>query len=202
MFDIPSILKLHEETVRRWHEEEVDNPYEGFLELVCRQHAFNFRLWHEEDIARSPDASDAEIAGVKRRIDQLNQQRNDHIELMDLAILDELQRYGIQPDPIAPLNTETPGSAIDRLSILALRIFHMEEQAARAEVEESHRRRAVDRLEILRVQKRDLSEALGQLWDDIRLGKKRLKVYRQMKMYNDPSLNPYLYGKSREKAKR
>lgn len=111
MFDIPSVLKLHEETVRRWHKEEIDNPYEGFLALVCRQHEFNFRLWHEEDIARSPDVSDAEIAGVKRRIDKLNQQRNDHIERLDMAVIDELNRYGIHPDPIAPLNTETPGWA-------------------------------------------------------------------------------------------
>ncbi len=90
MIDVPAILDLHETTVARWHEREIDNPYEGFLRLVCEQHERNFRLWHQEDIARSPSVTDAEIAGVKRAIDKLNQQRNDLIERLDDFLLAEL----------------------------------------------------------------------------------------------------------------
>lgn len=191
--DVQRICRLHRETVARWHEGQIDNPYHGFLGLVCTQHEQNFRLWHQEDIARSPDASDSQIAQVKRTIDKLNQRRNDLIEQLDDALLAELTRQGIVPKPDAALNTETPGSAIDRLSILALRIYHMEEQARRTDADESHRQRARARLTILFRQHADLSNALAQLVDDLFAGRKLLKVYRQFKMYNDPQMNPYLY---------
>ncbi|MEN6452588.1 MAG: DUF4254 domain-containing protein [Thermoguttaceae bacterium] len=194
MIDVAAIPDLHETTVARWHEREIDNPYEGFLRLVCDQHQQNFRLWHQEDIARSPTVSDAEMAGVKRAIDKLNQHRNDLIERLDDFLLAELAAARIEPQADARLNTETPGSAIDRLSILALRLYHMAEQAARSNATAEHVAKANARLMILREQRRDLSNSLAELLTDIFAGRKRLKVYRQFKMYNDPTMNPYLYA--------
>lgn len=197
MIDVRAITDLHRSMVERWHTQEVDNPLEGqgLLDLVCQEHQKNFLLWHQEDIARSPNVGDSVIAEVKRTIDRLNQQRNDCIERMDEFLLAQLQAWGTVPRPRARLNTETPGSAIDRLSVLALRIYHMEEQARRSDASAEHRAKAEQRLAILRVQLADLAQALQQLLDDIFAGRKRLKVYRQFKMYNDPTLNPYLYGR-------
>src|ERR1051325_9577834 len=123
MIDVAQITELHRTTVELWHSQAVSNNCSGFLELVCEQHKYNFLLWHEEDIARSPDVGDERIAAVKRAIDRYNQQRNDGIEKLDDFLVQEVQRRGVEPKAGAPLNTETPGSAIDRLSILALRIY-------------------------------------------------------------------------------
>jgi hypothetical protein len=194
MIDVKAITDLHKETVQQWHECEIDNRYEGFFHVVCHQHTRNFRLWHEEDIARSLDVSEAELAGVKRRIDKLNQQRNDFIERLDDCIIQELRQRQITPQPDARLNTETPGSVIDRLSILALRIYHMHEQADREDATAEHRQKAEDKLTVLYQQHADLSNSLKELLEDIFAGRKQIKIYRQMKMYNDASMNPYLYG--------
>ena len=164
------------------------------------QHEQNFRLWHQEDIARSPAVSDADLAAVKRSIDKLNQQRNDLIEQLDDWLIADLAAAGVAPAAEARLNTETPGSVIDRLSILALRVYHMEEQATRADADEAHVAKAKARLEILGQQHRDLSASLCELLDDLFAGRKRLKVYRQFKMYNDPTMNPYLYAARRPAA--
>jgi hypothetical protein len=200
MVDVLAILDLHETAVARWHAHEIDNPYEGFLHLVCLQHQQNFRLWHQEDIARSPDVTSGDLAAVKRSIDKLNQQRNDLIERLDDSLVDELAIAGVQPWQGARLNTETPGSVVDRLSILALRLYHMEEQACRGDADDGHVAKAKARLEILHQQHRDLARSLGELLDDIFAGRKRLKVYRQFKMYNDPTMNPYLYAAKRPAA--
>jgi hypothetical protein len=200
MIDARTICDLHETTVARWHKSEIDNPYGDFLQLVCLEHQHNFRLWHQEDIARSPEVSDTDLADVKRAIDKLNQQRNDTIERLDDYLVRELSALGVEPRPEARLNTETPGSVIDRLSILALRLYHMEEQAFRCDAAADHVAKAKARLEILHEQHRDLSVALRELLDDIFLGRKRLKVYRQFKMYNDPAMNPYLYAAKRPAA--
>ncbi len=201
MIDVPAITELQRSAVERWHRQaEIDCPHEGLLQLVCQQHEQNYRLWHEEDSARSPEASDATIAGVKRRIDALNQRRNDLIEKIDDSLIAALVNWGVKPRRQATVNTETPGSAIDRLSILALRIYHMEEQAAREDAAPEHREKARARLAVLREQHSDLSRSLDQLWHDIFAGRKRMKVYRQFKMYNDPTLNPYLYGRDQKSA--
>ncbi len=193
MIDVEEITDLHAHTVALWHAQEIANPYTGFLQLVCQQHTRNYLLWHEEDVARSPNVGDERIAAVKRAIDGYNQKRNDGIEQLDAAILQMLAEKKIEPLPDARQNTETPGSAIDRLSILALRRYHMQEQADRAEASEEHRAKARSRLETLAEQHRDLSQSLRELLEDIFAGRRRLKVYFQFKMYNDPTMNPYLY---------
>lgn len=193
MIDVKQIVALHRHTTALWHRQAIENPYRDVLYLVCEQHRFNFLLWHEEDIARSPEVGDERIAAVKRAIDRYNQQRNDAIEKIDDALKQELDARGIQPAPNARWNTETPGQAIDRLSILALRRFHMAEQLERNDVDAEHINRVRAKLEILAMQHDDLSAALGELLADIAVGRKRLKLYRQFKMYNDPALNPYLY---------
>jgi cell division protein FtsB len=149
MIDVRQITQLHTETVQRWHEREIDNPYEGLLQVICRQHEQNFRLWHQEDIARSPDVNDSDLADVKRTIDKLNQRRNDLIEQVDDYLIREIDQKGLIPWKSARLNTETPGAVIDKLSILALRIFHMEEQVFRTDATEEHREKVKAKLEIL-----------------------------------------------------
>lgn len=197
---VRSINRLHRETVVRWHSCEPDNQYQDLLGVVCQQHQYNFLLWHEEDVARSPDVTDARIAMVKRAIDGYNQQRNDWIERIDETMIDLLADAGIQPADNARLNTETPGSAIDRLSIMSLRIYHFEEQLQRTDVDDAHLERVKQRLARCQMQQADLSNSLAELLADLAAGRRILKVYRQMKMYNDATLNPYLYQASKKKV--
>lgn len=196
MISVHDINELHSQTVTRWHETPVDNQFEGFLSIVCQQHQFNFLLWHEEDIARSRDVTDAKIAQVKRAIDGYNQQRNDWIEKTDDWLASALTDLGVRPEQDAPSNTETPGCAIDRLSILSLRIYHMLEQLERDDASDDHKAKVTQKLAICYEQQKDLSTSLQRLIDDIFAGKKHHKIYRQFKMYNDPTLNPYLYKKA------
>jgi Protein of unknown function (DUF4254) len=193
MISLDDITRLHRDCIARWHEQAIDNPYSGFLAIACEQLSYNFRLWHEEDKARSPTATDTEIAQVKRAIDKLNQQRNDWIEKLDDWIIEELARRGVAAPATAPQNTETLGSTIDRLSILALRIYHLIEQRDRPDAAPEHREAVARKLAIALAQHDDLSRAAQQLADDLFAGRKKHKTYRQLKMYNDPSLNPYLY---------
>jgi len=193
MISLETITDLHRDCVARWHQQAIDNPNDGFMRIVCYQLSYNFRLWHEEDKARSPTASDTEIAQVKRAIDKLNQQRNDWIEKLDDWVTEELGRRGIAAPEKSPQNTETIGSAIDRLSILALRIYHLTEQLERPDATAEHRESVARKLAIALAQHEDLSAAAQQLADDLFAGRKRHKTYRQLKMYNDPALNPYLY---------
>ena len=166
-----------------------------WLDAVRRQHRANFELWHIDDEARAPGASDADLAGVKRRIDLTNQMRNDLAEQLDLLLLGWLAAKGL-PKPDAELNSESPGLMIDRLSILALKIYHTREEAERASAPEGHAERNLERLAILEEQRRDLSDCLGALWRETLDGKRRFKLYRQLKMYNDPALNPAVYRAS------
>ncbi|QDU29208.1 hypothetical protein ETAA8_43150 [Anatilimnocola aggregata] len=190
---ITEITKLHREMIVRWHTKPIENHYTGFLGLVCQQLTYNFQLWHEEDIARSKDVPDSTIAQVKRAIDRYNQQRNDYIEKLDDWITDRLEQLQVTPAPNATQNTETAGSSIDRLAILALRIYHLQEQAERTDATPEHRASVAGKLGIAVMQQQDLSRSAQELIDDIFAGRKKHKTYRQMKMYNDPTLNPYLY---------
>ena len=179
--------------VARWHEVDPAHTEQGLRGRVCDLHRFNFLLWHEEDIARSPDVTDARIAAVKRAIDRYNQARNDAIEKLDDWLIGELAARGIAASSSAPAATETPGAAIDRLSILELRRFHMKEQIERADASAEHREKAAARMAVLDMQRAHLTEALGRLVAEIFAGQRPLRVFRQMKMYNDPTMNPYLY---------
>jgi hypothetical protein len=200
MIDVSCAVRLQTETVARWHQQAIDNPYDGIYALVCKQHSFNFLLWHEEDIARSPDVPDKRIAEVKRAIDRYNQQRNDWIEKLDDWFTGQLGELRVAAALDAPLNTETPGSVLDRLSILALRIYHLEEQRDRQEVDSAHRDAVSAKLAICLAQQADLAQSLTELLADIRAGRKRHRTYRQLKMYNDPALNPYLYQAQQRRA--
>jgi hypothetical protein len=166
--------------------------------LIQQLHFHNFQLWHSEDEARRRDVSDAEIARHKRDIDKHNQLRNDTIEKLDKHIADVLARNGIEPDESAEMNSETPGSIVDRLSILSLKIYHMKEETKRDNAGSGHTGLAQQRLHVLNEQSRDLVVALDKLLAGIGQGIKRHKIYHQFKMYNDPRFNPALY---REKLK-
>ena len=192
MIEAETIAALQDEGTARWHMEgaRVDADRE-FLGLALRNHRANFDLWHEEDKARDPEATDAHIAAVKRAIDGLNQQRNDLVERMDEMLLRDLSSG--RGD--APLHSETPGMIIDRMSILSLRIFHTREQAGRGDASEAHRLRSAERLRVLEEQRSDLAGCLDRLWTALVRGERRFKIYRQMKMYNDPELNPAIYGR-------
>ena len=190
---VATIDALLTHLVAHWHDFEVEHSEEGLRGRICDLHRFNFLLWHEEDIARSPHVTDGRIAQVKRAIDRYNQARNDAIEKVDDCLIAQLAARGIVAGPDAPAATETPGAAIDRLSILELRRYHMREQAERRDATEEHRAKAAGRLEILDLQREHLIAALDRLLGEIFAGERPLRVFRQMKMYNDPSLNPYLY---------
>jgi hypothetical protein len=189
--DIDALLA---ELVARWHDVDPAHAEDGLRGRICDLHRFNFLLWHEEDIARSPDVTDARIAAVKRAIDRYNQARNDAIEKLDDWLIGELAARGITASSSAPAATETPGAAIDRLSILELRRYHMREQVERADATSEHRAKAAEKLVVLDAQRDHLVAALDRLLGEIFSGQRPLRVFRQMKMYNDPTMNPYLYA--------
>lgn len=179
--------------VAHWHDFEVQHTEEGLAGRLCDLHRFNFLLWHEEDIARSPAVSDGRIAQVKRAIDRYNQARNDAIEKVDDWLIADLAARGIAAAPDAPAATETPGAALDRLSILELRRYHMREQVERRDASQDHKEKAAGKLAVLDQQREHLVAALDRLLAEIYAGQRPLRVFRQMKMYNDPTLNPHLY---------
>lgn len=149
--------------------------------------------WHMEDLIRVPDLDPAEGMALKRRIDRSNQLRTDMVEDIDSWLRSKYA--GVKPCPDATINTESPAWAVDRLSILALKIWHMREQAERPDASEEHRATAHGKLAVLLEQRADLGSAIDALLDDIAAGRKYMKVYRQMKLYNDPATNPELYKK-------
>jgi len=166
--------------------------------LALHLHRANFDLWHEEDKARDPYASAEAIAQEKHNIDRYNQQRNDLVQAFDQLLLDALQAVSL-PNAGSPLNSETPGLMLDRLSILALKIYHTREEIDRGQRESNvpahHAERNRERLAQLLEQREDLACCLDALWAQVLTGERRFKLYRQLKMYNDPTLNPVLYGK-------
>lgn len=173
----------------------IKNPYdrdsiENRLYLKCW---IDTVQWHFEDIIRNPHIDPVEALALKRRIDRSNQDRTDLVEQIDSYFRQKYSEVNVLPD--ARINTESPAWAIDRLSILALKIYHMKEQTIRTDASEKHLNKCKDKLNVLLEQQKDLSTAIDQLLEDIEAGRKYMKVYRQMKMYNDPSTNPVLYGK-------
>jgi hypothetical protein len=194
MLETTVITAMHEAKTAAWHDLGDHSAEEGngLLQTIEQQHHANFDLWHEEDKARDPEATDAEIAAIKHSIDKLNQRRNDLAEQVDLRLLEEFQP-AFRASPTAPLHSETPGMMIDRLSILALKIFHTKEESERSSATEPHRQKNRERLTLLLEQKNDLAGALASLFEEMAAGRRRFKLYRQMKMYNDPELNPAVY---------
>jgi hypothetical protein len=198
MLDALLITRIQDEMTQALHEteQEVESSFgiaanaDGLMAIAMAQHGANFELWHEEDKARSPEATDSDIAEVKYAIDRLNQKRNDLVEKIDAWLLERLEQ-----NEQAPLHSETPGLMIDRLSILALKIYHTQEEEHRETATEAHRRRNADRLALLKEQRSDLAGCLDAVWSEILQGTRRFKLYRQMKMYNDPELNPAVYGR-------
>ncbi|RLS55304.1 MAG: DUF4254 domain-containing protein [Planctomycetota bacterium] len=187
------LADMLEHLVATWHESDPSHTEQGLRGRVCDLHRFNFLLWHEEDIARSPDVNDTKIAQVKRAIDKYNQARNDSIEKVDEWLIEELARHNVVAAQDAPAATETPGAAIDRLSILELRRFHMNEQFHRTDATPEHREKVAEKILVLDMQRGNLTQSLGCLLEEIFSGIRPLRTFRQMKMYNDPTMNPYLY---------
>lgn len=177
---------------RAWAKGRQTDYAEGVWSFIEKNHRFNNLLWDEEDLARRTDVADSDIAANKRAIDRYNQNRNNAIESMDECILSSLD--GIVRADDARLNSETAGSMVDRLSILSLKIFHMGLQLQRADVDAAHIESCTQKQARLREQRDDLAACFDRLLAECRGGRSYYKVYRQFKMYNDPTLNPYLYA--------
>ena len=176
-------------------DQSINNPYErGTIEFdLYVKNWIDTVQWHLEDIIRDPHIDPAEALVLKRRIDKSNQDRTDLVERIDSYFLSYYSE--VRPQANATINTESPAWAVDRLSILALKIYHMKEQVERNDASPEHVKLCQQKLNVLLEQQKDLSTAIDQLLDDIAAGRKYMKVYKQMKMYNDPSTNPVLYGK-------
>lgn len=172
----------------------IKNPFSpsDIAFLLYQKNWIDTVQWHLEDIIRSPTIRPDELVAIKRRIDQSNQDRTDTVEQIDAWFSAQFQ--GITPKPAARMNSETPAWLLDRMSILQLKLYHFREQVDRPSVSDEHRQKAVQKLAVLVEQESDLARCFDELLEDIRNGDRYMKVYRQMKMYNDPTLNPVLYS--------
>jgi hypothetical protein len=191
---------IFKKSIEKYHEtDNVDTPIQNLYELRTIEYFLYLKnwidtvQWHYEDIIRDPNINPVEALVLKRKIDKSNQDRTDLVELIDSYFLDKYKE--VKPYADATINTESPAWAIDRLSILALKIYHMQQEVIRKDASTEHKAACQKKLDILLEQQKDLSCAIEQLINDIESGKKYMKVYKQMKMYNDPSLNPVLYDK-------
>ena len=192
--------RIFNQVIRDYHlTDDVDTPIHNPYERDSIEYSLYLKCWidtvqwHYEDIIRDPHIDPIEALNLKRRIDRSNQDRTDLVEEIDSYFR---QYYSeVTPLPDARLNTESPAWAVDRLSILALKIYHMQEQVDRKDASAEHISKCKAKLDVLLEQQKDLSLAIDQLLEDIEAGRKYMKVYRQMKMYNDPSTNPILYNK-------
>lgn len=192
-------FKIFEESIRKYH--IIDDVYQSFVNpyesntiehLLYRKNWIDTVQWHYEDIIRDPQIDPVAALDLKRKIDASNQDRTDMVEYIDSYFLDKFKE--VSPFDTATINSESPAWALDRLSILALKIYHMREEAERKDATADHRRKCKEKLDVLLEQRVDLSTAIDQLLEDIKEGRKYMKVYKQMKMYNDNELNPVLRG--------
>ena len=191
-------FQVFDQSIKDYHindsvETEIKNPYSNdqFEHLLYQKNWIDTVQWHLEDIIRDPEIEPIEALKIKRVIDASNQKRTDLVEFIDGYFLNKYK--DVKPNKKATLNSETIAWALDRLSILALKIFHMFEEVNRESAEQSHKVSCQKKLDVLNEQKLDLSKAIDQLIDDIEKGNKYMKIYKQMKMYNDEELNPVLY---------
>lgn len=190
-------FKIFNQSIDKYH--VLDNVYQSFENpypkdeiehLLYRKNWIDTVQWHYEDIIRDPNIDPVDALDLKRKIDASNQDRTDLVEYIDSYFLNKYHTVQIKDN--ATINTESPAWAVDRLSILALKVYHMQEEATRADATEDHRQKCKAKLDVLLEQKKDLSTAIDQLLADIEAGNKYMKVYKQMKMYNDDELNPVL----------
>lgn len=200
MLKAKDLVLIFERCIHYYHKlndvnQEIVNPYEkkSFEGILYRKCWIDTVQWHYEDIIRDDEIKPKEALALKRKIDQSNQKRTNLVEVIDDYFMDEFK--DVNPQKNATMNTESIAWAIDRLSILALKIYHMAEESSRISATRNHRTKCLEKLSILNDQKSDLCMAIDQLIRDILDGKKVMKVYRQMKMYNDEDLNPILYKK-------
>ena len=195
-----SAIKVFEKSVDDYHVYDdinrlASNPYDkkDFEHLLYEKNWIDTVQWHYEDIIRDPDIDPNEGMSLKRLIDSSNQNRTEMVEYIDSYFLKLYSN--VNPKTDAKVNTESPAWALDRLSILILKIYHMKEESLRKDVSEQHRNTCNEKLQVLLEQQKDLSESIDQLLEDLSKGEKKMKVYKQMKMYNDETLNPVLYKK-------
>lgn len=188
-FDAQDIAARQTELTARWHQVAPAATGEGFQLLLEENHLRNFSLWHEEDVARRDDLGFEAVYKAKRNIDRFNQQRNDFAEKMDKEFVAALQPL----ESGVPRISETPGMIVDRLSILALKEFHMHEETVRADASAEHKAKCAEKLARIQRQRADLTGALADLIADVAAKRRTFSVYYQFKMYNDPALNPQLY---------
>ncbi|HAT8179217.1 TPA: DUF4254 domain-containing protein [Legionella pneumophila] len=189
-FDPSTITNLHKMSIIHWKTNGIEYQHKQFLQLVEENHAFNFQLWHAEDKARRDDMGFEFVYQAKREIDAYNQQRNNRMEAMD-----EWLYKALQPESHnnCPVNSESPGMIIDRLSILSLKSYHMDLQTKRQDVSVEHRMACAQKLQIIQEQLNQLASCLDELLNQVRAKTRTFRVYHQFKMYNDPKLNPELY---------
>jgi len=191
-------FSVFEESINDYHvydnvDQPIKNPYpkDKIEHLLYLKNWIDTVQWHYEDIIRDPNIDPVEALKLKRKIDASNQERTDMVEYIDSYFLEKYK--SVQPKPQAKINSESPAWAIDRFSILALKIYHMNIEATRDEASVEHKSKSMEKLKVLLEQKKDLSQAIDDLLSDIEKGEKYMKVYKQMKMYNDEELNPVLY---------
>jgi hypothetical protein len=190
-------FRVFEESILQYHvadrvDQPLINPYpSGDIEhLLYKKNWIDTVQWHYEDLIRDPEIDPSEALVLKRKIDASNQERTDLVEYIDAYFLDQFAEVSVRPEAV--INTESPAWAVDRLSILALKIYHMQQEVDRTDATQEHLAQCQTKLNVLLTQKQDLTTAIDQLLTDIAQGRKYMKVYKQMKMYNDDELNPVL----------
>ncbi len=190
IISVNDIANLHRDCIIRWKSSGLVMSHSHFLALVEENHAFNYQLWHAEDRARREDMGYEFVYRAKREIDHCNQQRNNRMEAIDEWLYDALQPASPAD---CPVHSETPGMMIDRLSILALKAYHMKLQSERHDVNELHRQNCQRKWQLIVAQQNQLLDCLQQLIDAVKAKARTFRIYHQFKMYNDPTLNPQLY---------
>lgn len=188
--NLDELVAFQDQATDLWHHKAIAVPENAWLAAALGNHAENFQLWHEEDKARRDDMGADYVYQAKRAIDGHNQKRNNLMEAMDTQLF---AHFNLSHDSNLPMHSETPGMMIDRLSILSLKIYHMAEQTERDDADDAHKANCLEKLAVLKIQRDDLKNCIKQLFADLQAQQKTFKLYKQMKMYNEQSLNPQLY---------